>query len=113
VLGKGSGVEPHNLPKGPRFRGHGYLNTHGPNLIRTWTVTDDMVRLLAYPNHGRGRWPRDIALKALHGQPGALWTPNLLASQTGCGLKQAARFLRSFSREGLVTADSDTFRLAV
>lgn len=112
VLGKGSGVEPHNLPKGPRFRGHGYLNTHGPNLIRTWTVTDDMVRLLTYPNHGRGWWPRDVALKTLREQPGALWTPDLLASHTGCGRDQAKRFLRTFSREGLMRAEGEFFRLA-
>jgi S-DNA-T family DNA segregation ATPase FtsK/SpoIIIE len=110
VLNAGSGVEPHNLPKGTRFRGHAYLNVHGRNLLRTWTVTDDMVRLLGYPNHGRGMWPRDVALKTLHGQPDALWTPDLLASHTGCGRVQANRFLRTFSREGLMVADGDKFR---
>ena len=113
VLGDSSGVEPHKLPRGDRFRGHGYLNTHGRNLIRTWAVSDEMVGLLAYPDHGRGHWPRDIALKALAAQPQGLWTPALLASQTGCGTDQASRFLRSFSREGLVTPDGGSFRLAV
>lgn len=113
VLGDGAGVEPHTLPRGERFRGHGYLNTHGHSLVRTWTVTDDMVRLLAYPDYGRGRWPRDVALKALHDQPEAVWTPDLLTSQLGCGKKQATRFLRSFLREGLVVADGDVYRLAV
>lgn len=112
VLNGGSGVEPHNLPKGPRFRGHGYLNTHGRNLIRTWTVTDDMVRLLAYPDHGRGRWPRDVALKTLRKQPEAVWTADHLTSHLGCGRGQANRFLRTFAREGLMVADGDTFRLA-
>lgn len=113
VLGDGAGVEPHNLPRGPRFRGHGYLNSHGYNLIRTWTVTDDMVGLLARPDNGRGLWPRDMALKELTGQPERLWSPKLLASRTGCGSEQAARFLRSFSREGLLRADGDCFRLAI
>jgi S-DNA-T family DNA segregation ATPase FtsK/SpoIIIE len=111
VLGNGSGVEPHKLPRGKRFRGYGYLNTHNRNLIHTWTVTNEMVPLLAYPDHGRGRWPRDVALKALQSQPGALWTPDLLTSHTGCGRVQADRFLRSFSREGLLHAEGDRFRL--
>lgn len=111
VLGKGAGVEPHKLPKGTRFRGYGYLNTHGPNLVHTWTVNNEMIPLLAYPDHGRGHWPRDVALKALQGQPGVLWTPELLTSQTGCGRDQAQRFLRSFSREGLMRAEGERFRL--
>ena len=113
VLGPGAGVEPHFLPRGPRFRGHGYLNVHGPNLVRTWTVTDEMVALLAHPDHGRGKYPRDVALRALRGQPQAVWTPTLLATHTGCGVMQASRFLRSFSREGLIVADGENFRLAV
>ncbi|MFE0472430.1 hypothetical protein ACFW2V_12520 [Streptomyces sp. NPDC058947] len=111
VLGKGAGVEPHNLPRGNRFRGYGYLNTHGPNLLRTWTVTNEMIPLLAYPDHGRGRWPRDVALKTLGSQPGVLWTADLLASHTGCGRVQAGCFLRSFSREGLVSAEGERYRL--
>lgn len=112
VLGKGSGVEPHKLPRGKRFRGHGYLNDHGPNLIRTWTVTDEMIGLLALPDHGRGHYPRDIALKTLRAHPDALWTPELLTSHTGCGTAQARCFLRSFSLEGIGRLDGDTFRLA-
>ncbi len=111
VLGDGSGMEPHLLPRGDRFRGHGYVNTHGPNLVRTWTVTDAMVSLLALPDHGRGLFPRDVALKALRGQPQAVWTPSLLATHTGCGTVQASKFLRSFSREGLVVPDGENFRL--
>lgn len=111
VLGRGSGLEPHTLPKGKRFRGYGYLNFHGPNLVRTWEVTDRMVALLAYPNFGRGKYPRDVALKALREQAGALWTPDLLASRTGCGTVQAARFLRSFSDEGLMKSERGLFRL--
>lgn len=111
VLGDGAGVEPHNLPRGPRFRGHGYLNVHGPNLVRTWKVTDEMVALLALPDHGRGLWPRDVALKALKGQPDAVWTAKLLASHTGCGTQQAMCFLRSFARAGMMTSENDTFRL--
>lgn len=110
VLGEGSGVEPHYLPRGPRFRGHGYLNVHGPNLVRTWEVTNKMVALLALPDHGRGLWPRDVALRALQRQPEAVWTASLLASHTGCGTVQASKFLRSFSREGLVVADGENFR---
>lgn len=113
VLNSGSGVEPHKLPKGTRFRGHGYLNAHGRNLIRTWTVTDEMIGLLAQPDHGRGHYPRDIALTTLRSQPGALWTPELLASQTGCGTVQARKFLRSFSLEKLGRMEGDVFRLAV
>lgn len=113
VLNAGSGVEPHKLPRGPRFRGHGYLNAHGPNLIRTWKVTNEMVRLLGYPNNGRGLFPRDVALKALRAQSDAVWTPSLLASQLGSGTKQASCFLRSFAREGLMTGDGEHFRLAV
>lgn len=112
VLGQGAGVEPHFLPRGPRFRGHGYLNTHGPNLVRTWTVTDEMVALLALPDHGRGKYPRDVAIRALKGQPQAVWTPDLLASQTGCGTHQASKFLRSFARAGIVVADGENYRLA-
>lgn len=112
VLGEGSGIEPHNLPRGPRFRGHGYLNVHGSNLVRTWTVTDEMVALLAMPDHGRGHYPRDVAMRALKAQPDAVWTAELLASQTGCGTGQANRFLRSFTRAGLMKADNDTFRLS-
>lgn len=112
VLGDGAGVEPHNLPRGPRFRGHGYLNVHGPNLVRTWTVTDEMVALLAMPDHGRGHFPRDVALRALNSQQGAVWTASLLASQTGCGARQASRFLRSFTREGLMVSENDTFRMS-
>jgi len=112
VLGEGAGVEPHFLPRGPRFRGHGYLNTHGPNLVRTWTVTDEMIGLLALPDHGRGKYPRDVAIRALQGHPQAVWTPGLLASHTGCGTVQASKFLRSFARDGLVTAEGENFRLA-
>ncbi len=111
VLNEGSGVEPHKLPRGDRFRGHGYLNTHGPNLIRTWTVTDEMIGLLAYPDHGRGHYPRDIALKALSSRPDLTWTGDLLASVTGCGEQQANRFLRSFTQEGLMMSDGGGFRL--
>jgi hypothetical protein len=113
VLGEGSGVEPHNLPRGPRFRGHGYLNVHGPNLVRTWTVTDSMIGLLAYPDHGRGRYPRDVALRTLRARPETAWTAERLASWTGCGTDQANRFLRSFSNEGLTIAENDTFRMKV
>lgn len=113
VLGDESGVKPHKLPRGERYRGHGYLNTHGRHLIRTWTVTNEMIPLLAYPDCGRGQWPRDVALKALRSQPGALWTPELLTSRLGCGRDQAKGFLRSFTNEGLMTVSGDTFRLAV
>lgn len=112
VLGDSPGVEPHKLPRGKRFRGYGYLNEHNRNLIHTWTVTDEMISLLAYPDHGRGRWPRDVALSTLHAQPGALWTPELLASHAGCGRDQARRFLNSFTREGLMRGDGRHFRLA-
>lgn len=113
VLGDGSGVEPHTLPRGTRFRGHGYLNVHGRNLIRTWTVTDDMVRLLAYPKNGVGQFPRDVALRALRSQPDGFWTPEILASWTGCGTQQATGFLRSFARDGIVKPDGEHFRLVV
>lgn len=112
VLNEGSGVEPHKLPRENKFRGHGYLNVHGANLIRTWTVTDDMVGLLAYPDFGRGLYPRDVALRSLKAQPEAVWTPRLLASWTGCGEVQAKCFLLSFVSEGLMTADGEAFRLA-
>lgn len=112
-LGDDADYGPHLISADDRNRGFGYLGGHGPNLIQTWTVTDEMLSLLAYPDHGRGRFPRDIALKALKSQPEAFWTPDLLASRTGCGRDQANRFLRSFSREGLMTVDRDVFRLAV
>lgn len=111
ALGKGTGLEPHALPQGEKFRGHGYLNAHGSNLIRTWTVTDEMISLLAYPNFGRGKFPRDVALNAMRAQPGSLWTPSLLTSHTGCGMDQAARFLRSFTDEGLTKPHGEAFRL--
>lgn len=111
VLNRGSGVEPHSLPRGKKFRGHGYLNTHGSNLIRTWTVTNEMVALLAHPNHGRGKYPRDVALRTLRTQPESLWTPSLLTSHTGCGEDQAACFLRSFVSEGLMKPHGEAFRL--
>lgn len=112
ALGDDADYGPHLLTADPRNRGFGYLGGYGPSLIQTWTVTDEMIGLLAYPDHGRGKYPRDVALNALSGQREALWTPGLLASHTGCGTKQAERFLRSFSREGLVTAEGDRFRLA-
>src|SRR5690606_238404 len=103
---------PHLLTADDRNRGFGYLGGHGPSLIQTWTLTDEMIPLLAYPDHGRGQWPRDAALAALRGQPNALWTPDLLATHTGCGRVQAARFLNSFSREGLMRTVGDKFLLA-
>lgn len=111
ILGDECGVKPHKLPRGKRFRGYGYLNTHNRNLIHTWTVTNEMIPLLAYPDCGRGHWPRDVALKVLQSQPKTLWTPALLASHTGCGADQARRFLRSFSSEGAMRAEEGAFRL--
>jgi S-DNA-T family DNA segregation ATPase FtsK/SpoIIIE len=113
ALGDDADYGPHLLTADPRNRGFGYLGGYGPSLIQTWTVTDEMIGLLAHPDHGRGLYPRDIALKALAGQPQSVWTPELLASRVGCGSLQASRFLRSFANEGLVTADSGNYRLAV
>jgi S-DNA-T family DNA segregation ATPase FtsK/SpoIIIE len=113
ALGEDADYGPHLLTADDRNRGFGYLGGYGPSLIQTWTVTDEMISLLGYPDHGRGKWPRDIALKAIQEQPGAVWTPDLLTSRVGCGRVQASRFLRTFSREGLMTADRDAFRLVV
>lgn len=112
ALGDDADYGPHLLTAHPRNRGFGYLGGYGPSLIQTWTVTDEMIGLLAHPDHGRGQFPRDVALRTLGGQREALWTPSLLASHTGCGTKQAERFLRSFSHEGLVISEGDHFRLA-
>lgn len=112
ALGDDADYGPHLLTAHDRNRGFGYLGGYGPSLIQTWTVTDEMIALLNYPDYGRGRYPRDIALQTLGSQPGALWTPSLLASHTGCGGNQAERFLRSFAQEGLMTSDGSTFRLA-
>lgn len=112
ALGDDADYGPHLLTADPRNRGFGYLGGYGPSLIQTWTVTDEMIGLLAHPDHGRGQYPRDVALRALNTQPEAVWTPQLLASHTGCGARQASRFLRSFSHEGLVVAEGGAFRLA-
>jgi hypothetical protein len=111
ALGDDADYGPHLLTADPRNRGFGYLGGYGPSLIQTWTVTDEMIGLLAHPDHGRGQYPRDVALRALNTQPEAVWTPQLLASHTGCGARQASRFLRSFSHEGLVVAEGGAFRL--
>jgi S-DNA-T family DNA segregation ATPase FtsK/SpoIIIE len=37
---------PHLIPATKAMRGHGYLAGHGPNLIRTWTMNDEMVKAL-------------------------------------------------------------------
>lgn len=110
-LGEDADYGPHRLTAHNRNRGFGYLGGHGPSLIQTWTVTDEMIGLLARPDRGLGRYPRDVALQALRAQPGAMWTPSLLTSHTGCGTIQAARFLRSFTDEGLAIADGQGFRL--
>lgn len=110
-LGEDADYGPHLLTADPRNRGFGYLGGHGPSLIQTWTVTDEMLGLLSHPDNGRGKYPRDVALNALRKQPDALWTPSLLTSHTGCGTTQAARFLRSFTDEGLMESRGDAFRL--
>lgn len=112
ALGDDADYGPHLLTAEKHNRGFGYLGGYGPSLIQTWTVPDQMIPLLSYPDHGRGRYPRDVALKALKTQPDALWTPSLLASHTGCDADQATRFLRSFSHEGLMRMEGDAFRLA-
>ncbi|MCP9209661.1 FtsK/SpoIIIE domain-containing protein [Streptomyces sp. NEAU-Y11] len=112
ALGDDADYGPHRLTADDRNRGLGYIGGHGPSLIQTWTMTDEMLGLLAHPDQGRGKFPRDVALRTLGSQPDSVWTPELLASHTGCGTNQAMRFLRSFSSEGLVIADGDTFRLA-
>lgn len=38
--------EPHKIPEGREWRGHGYWKGYGPALIRTWTMDDDAVRRL-------------------------------------------------------------------
>jgi S-DNA-T family DNA segregation ATPase FtsK/SpoIIIE len=43
ALGADADYGPHLIPPGDRMRGHGYLGGHGPNLIRPWTVTDEML----------------------------------------------------------------------
>lgn len=46
---------PHRIPSTPEMRGHGFLDSHGMNLIRTWTLDDDGVRgLKAYQSGGGG-----------------------------------------------------------
>lgn len=112
ALGDDADYGPHLLTADEKNRGFGYLGGYGSSLIQTWTMTDEMISMLAHPNHGRGHYPRDIALDALKRQPEMVWTPPLLASHTGCGSVQAARFLRSFTHEGLTTGDGDHFRLA-
>ncbi|MER6605888.1 hypothetical protein ABT282_08230 [Streptomyces sp. NPDC000927] len=47
ILGSESGVYPHLLPREDWVRGHGFLNTHNENLIKTWEVTDEAIRSLA------------------------------------------------------------------
>jgi len=37
---------PHLIRASKDMRGHGYLGGHGPHLIRTWTMTDAMVKAL-------------------------------------------------------------------
>ncbi|WP_133243205.1 MarR family transcriptional regulator [Streptomyces scopuliridis] len=37
---------PHLIEASKKMRGHGYLGGHGPRLIRTWTMTDAMVKSL-------------------------------------------------------------------
>ncbi|MBD3004784.1 hypothetical protein [Streptomyces sp. 5-10] len=47
ALGEDCGVFPHKLPRETWVRGHGYLNTHNENLIRTWNVPKESIRSLA------------------------------------------------------------------
>lgn len=37
---------PHRIPSTKATRGYGYKGEHGPNLIRTWTVTDEVIQSL-------------------------------------------------------------------
>ena len=112
ALGEDADYGPHLLTADPKNRGFGYLGGYGPSLIQTWSVPDDMIGMLAHPDRGVGKYPRDVALKALHGQPGTLWTPELLTSHIGCGQGQALRFLQTFSREGLISSNGDDFWVA-
>lgn len=43
ALAEDADYGPHLIPAGPAMRGHAYLGGHGPTLIRTWTVTDEMI----------------------------------------------------------------------
>jgi hypothetical protein len=108
--GRPAGLDTHLIPPGDRYRGYWYLNAHGPSLVRSWTISDEMIPLLAYPDLGRGRWPRDIALKTLRSHDG-WWDAERLAAKTGCGTEQARKFLNSFSREGLGRMDQGRFEL--
>lgn len=46
VLDDDAWFGPHLIAAAKETRGHGYLGEHLPNLVRTWTVTDNMVRAL-------------------------------------------------------------------
>ncbi|MFB7858946.1 hypothetical protein [Rhodococcus qingshengii] len=48
---------PHKIPSTPEMRGHGFLDSHGRNLIRTWTLDDDGVRGLKDYRDGGGGSP--------------------------------------------------------
>ncbi|MGI5457863.1 type IV secretory system conjugative DNA transfer family protein [Streptomyces sp. CA-249302] len=37
---------PHQIPDGREYRGHGYLKSYGPRMLRTWTLDDAGVRAL-------------------------------------------------------------------
>lgn len=55
---------PDLIPATKESRGHGYLGGYGRRLVRTWTMTDDMVRALP-----RRVWSPDGVEEPLSGRP--------------------------------------------
>ena len=113
---------PHLIPATHANRGHGYLGGHGPNLIRTWTVTDAMVRSLKdrpmipssaplVPGKDIAAYtPMDAARLAL--RQGGAWTSFRLAKATGCGTSEAKLLLDALVRnkEAVRQGDNYTYR---
>lgn len=103
ALDTDSDYGPHLIPAGEANRGHGYLGGHGPNLIRTWTVNDDMVKNLdkhpVVPGQKvQSYTPMDAARLAV--RHGAGWSAGKLSRELGCTHKQAGLLLEAMVRNG-------------
>lgn len=101
----------HKIPAS--LRGHGYWMdpTRQPNLIRTWTVPNEMIENFksvtgAVPDGGFT--PYGAVVMAL--SQGGLWTPDRLVGESGCGTRQAQLLLDTLVRNGDAVREDGAYR---
>lgn len=107
VLDDDADYGPQAIPSSKAMRGHGYKAEHGPNLIRTWTVTDEMIRNLKTVTSTSTTLKPSISDRVLSAMESGAAVLEQISKITKEPTKEVARVLTSLMISGKVVAVFD------